>query len=786
MRAILWFSTVLLACGGGSTPTSNPNQCARDVDCDDGVACTRDACVPSVGGIRRCQNEPRDELCGAGERCVVGGRDLAGCRPEAEVACLGQSDGVSCEVSDPCATGPGTCRSGRCETPTKVCSEAPCRKSLGCDPGTGDCRYETLPDGTMCEYPADPCRPARCKSGLCEPTGGPLCDDQDPCTQDVCQFEGCEHRLLADGTPCDDGDPCTVGESCRKGMCVGGGPRDCDDRNDCTSDDCDPASGCVNRPIEDQATCFADANRCRAGLCEGGTCVHVKDVECEDHDPCTRDRCDPSHGCLHEAQSNVPCDDGNRCTKDDQCNGGKCIPGPKVTCDDQDACTSDTCDPAQGCVFKPITPCCGNRVVEADEHCDAGASGSAGCGPNCRFRVVTLTGPPSGGRFPSVAWSGPAGNGLIAYEATPVNRVLVARRVGPDLAVSSESPIRDYKGTAVHDLVVVPTPGGPGDFLIAVSRPVSVDLFALDRDAAIVATRPEVWAMWDPAVAAGRVRVGPLGSGRFLVAWQDGSYCAGSNFVPLVRAGVVDAETGFASEPVEVGSGSCDPWSPMVLGDACGGEGSGVFVLVERTTGAQGKIIRHLVLPYDEQGLGAQVVVSEFPGDASLGAACAIRGDGQAYLMLYLEPDAVTKGVRVRTLVVNRDGGLLGGPWTIQDVSGSAGSPEICIPTMSGAFGLADGRFLIVCAMVRSDGQGNLVASSLEWRLLGPDGKAIGTFVPLGKEQAAFAYGVRMSPAPGGNSIAVWYETDYHDAKGGWQTTPGWLRLFVVGKGTVW
>src|SRR5262249_26293570 len=52
------------------------------------------------------------------------------------------------------------------------------------------------------------------------------------------------------------------------------------------------------------------------------------------------------------------CDDGNRCTIGEACVMGACTSGrpviPKVDCDDHNACTSDYCDPDLGCRHDPI------------------------------------------------------------------------------------------------------------------------------------------------------------------------------------------------------------------------------------------------------------------------------------------------------------------------------------------------------------------------------------------------------------------------------------------------
>jgi hypothetical protein len=88
--------------------------------------------------------------------------------------------------------------------------------------------------------------------------------------------------------------------------------------------------------------------------CEGGS-----PPDCEDHNPCTADSCDPSTGCAH-APVNVggTCDDHDACTAQDACGtDGVCRGGATVTCNDGNACTDDACEPASGCVSAPNGTC---------------------------------------------------------------------------------------------------------------------------------------------------------------------------------------------------------------------------------------------------------------------------------------------------------------------------------------------------------------------------------------------------------------------------------------------
>jgi hypothetical protein len=49
-----------------------------------------------------------------------------------------------------------------------------------------------------------------------------LCDDGNPCTNDVCvPGAGCRNKPVQDAVDCDDGDPCTLGDECQFGTCAG-------------------------------------------------------------------------------------------------------------------------------------------------------------------------------------------------------------------------------------------------------------------------------------------------------------------------------------------------------------------------------------------------------------------------------------------------------------------------------------------------------------------------------------------------------------------------------------
>ncbi len=101
----------------------------------------------------------------------------------------------------------------------------------------------------------------------------PLCDDGQACTADSCDPATgvCLHAALADGTACTTGVPCTVGETCLAATCQGGGAKNCDDSNVCTTDACTIATGVCTHA--NAAGACTDGNACTTNdTCVSGAC----------------------------------------------------------------------------------------------------------------------------------------------------------------------------------------------------------------------------------------------------------------------------------------------------------------------------------------------------------------------------------------------------------------------------------------------------------------------------------------------------------------------------------
>jgi len=205
--------------------------------------------------------------------------------------------------------------------------------------------------------------------------GGPAdCDDGKLCTTDGCDpATGCTHTN--NSSPCDDGDACTAGDICASGICVGGLPVECDDDNACTDDACDPTTGCTftnnSEACNDNDACTT-GDACSAGACQGGP-----PVDCDDGDVCTDDTCHDVVGCIN-TNNTAACEDGDACTVGDTCADGTCTAGAPADCDDDNVCTDDGCDSSTGCTHTPNAADCDDG--DACTTSDACANGTCYAG----------------------------------------------------------------------------------------------------------------------------------------------------------------------------------------------------------------------------------------------------------------------------------------------------------------------------------------------------------------------------------------------------------------------
>jgi len=190
--------------------------------CDDGNACTDDACVPSLG----CTHTPNALPC---------------------------DDGNACTASD-------TCWGGACAGAATSCDDGNACTDDACDPAMG-CTHDALsltpctPDTSECT--ADLCGAGVCVHPLAAGFDGCLIDGQcvakgalkpgAPCWGCVPSTSPTSWSALS-GTTCDDGDKCSTGDTCSGGVCSATGALACAPKA-CVTSACDSALGCVDTPV---------------------------------------------------------------------------------------------------------------------------------------------------------------------------------------------------------------------------------------------------------------------------------------------------------------------------------------------------------------------------------------------------------------------------------------------------------------------------------------------------------------------------------------------------------
>lgn len=322
-------------------------------------------------------------------------------------------EGATCDPADRCAVGKGACRAGACvPVARKTCSERTCLVGQ-CDGSSGECGYESVPDGQGCEADENPCTADQCVGGACQaggndcactgdgdcpkpvgkcdpvlrciPDSGLCVPDTDtprcPAPADPCRTSSCDEvsgecveRFLPDLTECESGSKCFEAGTCRAGACQQA-PR-CADEDPCTEDRCDAATGTCSHPPADGASC-EDGDSCTLDdKCLAGACAPGAARVCDDGNPCTIDACVTGHGCVGTPDVAKGCDDEDACTTDDACGPEGTCEGRPIDCDDGNPCTADACDPGTGTCRRDLldgTSCDDGHACTAGDTCLAGA-----------------------------------------------------------------------------------------------------------------------------------------------------------------------------------------------------------------------------------------------------------------------------------------------------------------------------------------------------------------------------------------------------------------------------
>ncbi len=383
-------------CSGTRVPIPECAECQRNSDCDDGVACTHDACVGN-----RCVVTPDDALCpDDGQFC----NGVPVCNTDA--GCLNR--GNPCLYGQACDEVANTCFS--CDVDEDCDDDLFCNGQEACDPESGCVAAENpCPAGENCNEATNQCQECVVDSD---------CDDGVDCTENRCVFDEC--RFYPNNEACPDdgifcngpevchehggcyspGDPCPGGTTCNEdaGRCDECySNADCDDGEDCTSETC-LAGQCVivahdeacpddgwfcngSEYCDLQAGCASTGTPCAAGMvCDEindfcSTCA--EDQDCDDGVDCTVNAC-LNGGCTFVPDDGACPDDGLFCTGSESCHpewgcvspGDPCAPGlvcdeaeercapclEDFDCNDNNTCTTDTCVDER-CRNEPIPGC---------------------------------------------------------------------------------------------------------------------------------------------------------------------------------------------------------------------------------------------------------------------------------------------------------------------------------------------------------------------------------------------------------------------------------------------
>ncbi len=316
------------ACGkataAGGTPCDDGNACTINdacdnatcvgptAKCDDGLPCTTDEC--NVAG--KCDHTAVNAACDDGNQCTTDTCTLNGGCSNAPMVGL-------CDDGDSCTQG-DYCDGTTCVPAKQKCDDQLACTTDSCD-AAGQCSHvasdAACEDGNQCT--TDACS---LDSGCGNVNKIGLCDDGDPCTQnEFCDLGTCTPAKAT----CDDKLDCTADTCDATGQCSHvGSDAACGDGNACTTDTCSVADGCINTDVSNGTTC-TDNDACTAvDTCVAGLCASGVLKDCDDKNPCTTDSCNPKSGlCKNEIVTfGTSCDDGVACTTADACNAqGQCV-----------------------------------------------------------------------------------------------------------------------------------------------------------------------------------------------------------------------------------------------------------------------------------------------------------------------------------------------------------------------------------------------------------------------------------------------------------------------------
>lgn len=154
------------------------------------------------------------------------------------------------------------------------------------------------------------------------------CRASAPCRVSTWDLETdtCREAVAPDDSPCESTDLCLESTRCRAGVCVGEF-RSCDDGNPCTTDGCNPMTGCRR----DDKVCPPSSSPCRDTACnrDTGRCEErprALGTPCGTTDCTTASVCDPFGACIvvSPAPEGALCRPEVACLPEGRCRQGRC------------------------------------------------------------------------------------------------------------------------------------------------------------------------------------------------------------------------------------------------------------------------------------------------------------------------------------------------------------------------------------------------------------------------------------------------------------------------------
>ena len=273
-------------CNGSTDEGLACQLCKKDLDCPAGQHCDPDGdptkpdkdATPLVCQVDRADGASSNE----DSDCVSGHSEGGWCCAAGE-CCGGIGD---CDDGDACTTDACDAAAWECRHVPVGCDDGePCTEDA-CDSGTGECHHAPF-EGTPCDDGDDCTVGDWCHQGACLGGGPRNCGDLDQaCGTGACDpvRGACILLPKLDGTPCNaDGLACTV-DQCHGGTCQAGSRFDCSSLDgECRLGRCQEGiSGpeCIQEIAADGAPCATDGDPCTLDRCAAGACGHVQATVC--------------------------------------------------------------------------------------------------------------------------------------------------------------------------------------------------------------------------------------------------------------------------------------------------------------------------------------------------------------------------------------------------------------------------------------------------------------------------------------------------------------------------